>query len=132
MTFDRAVNQETGASGRRYRNTPLPVDVVKFGADVYTQRKQVGVKQLYGQVPQTAWVSWSSRQSSSCNCSWSQLGDKMPSWESACRLRTCATQDPRLSSPAEWGRIAAIVRGTRGQYVAVCSVSNSPITHNQH
>ena len=39
-------------------------------------------------------------------------------------------QDPRLSSPAEWERSAAIVRGTWGQYVAVCSVSNSPLTHN--
>ena len=39
-------------------------------------------------------------------------------------------QDPRLSSPAEGERSAAIVRGTWGQYVAVCSVSNSPLTHN--
>ena len=40
------------------------------------------------------------------------------------------TQDPRLSSPAEWEKSAAIVRGTWGQYIAVCSVSNSPLTHN--
>ena len=39
-------------------------------------------------------------------------------------------QDPRLNSPAEWKRSAAIARGTGGQYVAVCSVSNSPLTHN--
>ena len=39
-------------------------------------------------------------------------------------------QGPRLSSPAEWERCAALVRGTWGQYVAVCSVSNSPLTHN--
>ena len=39
---------------------------------------------------------------------------------------------PRLSSLAEWGRSAAIVRGTWGQYVAVCSVSNSPLSHNQY
>ena len=31
------------------------MDVVEFGADAYAYRKQVGVKQLYNQVPQTAW-----------------------------------------------------------------------------
>ena len=44
-------------------------------------RKQVAVKQLYNQVPQTVWCSWSSRQtefslscshSSSSSCSWGQ------------------------------------------------------------
>ena len=40
LTFDRDVNQETGASDRRYRNaTP--------------HRKRAGVKQLYNQVPKT-------------------------------------------------------------------------------
>ena len=39
-------------------------------------------------------------------------------------------QDPRLSSPAERERSAAKDRGTWGQYVVVCSVSNSPLTHN--
>ena len=29
-------------------------------------------------------------------------------------------QDTQLSSPAEWGRRAAMVRGTWGKYVAVC------------
>ena len=65
MTLDRAVDQETGASGRRYRNITLTMDVVEFGADEYAHRKQVDVKQLYNQVPRRAWVSWSSRQNSS-------------------------------------------------------------------
>ena len=38
--------------------------------------------------------------------------------------------DPRLSIPAERGRSAAKDKATRGQYVAVCSVSNSPLTNN--
>ena len=38
-------------------------------------------------------------------------------------------QGPRLSSPAERGRSAAKDKGTGGQYVAVCSVSNLPLTH---
>ena len=75
-------------------------------------RKQVGVKQLYNQVPQTVWVSW--RQ-----------------WEPA-PDRGLGSSGPRLSSPAEWGRSAAIVWGTWGQYVAVCSISNSPLTHDQY
>ena len=46
--------------------SPWPVDVVEFGANACAHRKQAGVKQLYNQVPQTAWVSWSSSCSSSC------------------------------------------------------------------
>ena len=38
-------------------------------------------------------------------------------------------QDPRLSNPAERERSAAKDKGTGGQYVAVCSVSNLPFTH---
>ena len=60
------------------------------------------------------------------------------SWISSCSLkqwepapdRGLVPSGPRLSSPAEWERSAAIVRGTWGQYVAVCSVSNSLLTHN--
>ena len=80
------------------------------------RRRQEYVKLLYNQVPQTAWVSWSS------SCSSRQ-------WEPA-PDRGLGPSGPRLSNPAEWGRSAAIVRGTWGQYVAVCSVSNSPLTHN--
>ena len=82
-------------------------------------RKQVDVKQLYNQVPPTVWVSWSS----SCNSR---------QWEPAPDRGLAALSDPRLSSKAEWERSAAIVRGTRGQYVAVCPVSNSPLTDNKY
>ena len=56
FTLDRTVNQETGVSGRRYRNIILTCGWVEFCADAYAQRKQVDVKQLYNQVPQTALV----------------------------------------------------------------------------
>ena len=79
------------------------------------QLKPVGIKQLYNQ---TVWVSWSS------SCSSRQ-------WEPA-PDRGLGPSGPQLSSPAEWGRSAAIVRRTWGQYVAVCSVFNSPLTHNQY
>ena len=96
MTLDQAVNQE-----------------MHLCESVEEQQKQVDVRQLHNQVPQTAWgnSSWS----------WSQLGDKMPVWESACRLRACGPQWPTVEqSQPRWGRSAAMVRRTLGQYVAVC------------
>ena len=95
--------------------------MVEFGADGYAHRKQVDIKQLYNQVPQTAWVSWS------LSCSSRQ-------WEPA-PDRGFGPSGPRLSSLAEWGRSAAIVRGIWGQYVNMLhslAVSNSPLTHNQY
>ena len=67
------------------------------------------------------------------SCSWSQLvgvqfQSQLPvEWEPA-PDRGLGPSGPRLSSPTEWGRSAAIVRGTWSQYVAVFSVSNSPLT----
>ena len=55
LTFDPAVNQETGASGRRYQNITLTVG--RLNCDAHG--KQVVVKQLYNPVPQTVLVSWS-------------------------------------------------------------------------
>ena len=99
--------------------SPWPVDVVEFVADAYAHRKQVYDKQLYNQVPQTAWVSWSSRQS--CRVNLSQLefeadflsqfesvrvrvavpvGDKMPVWESTWILRACGPQWPPVEQPS--------------------------------
>ena len=63
------------------------------------------------------------------SCSWS-LSCNSRQWEPAPDRGLATLSDPRLSSPAEWERSAAIVRGTWGQYVVVCSVSNSPLIHN--
>ena len=120
LTFDSAINQETGASGRRYQGITVKGWI---RCNCGTHKKQVDVKQLYNKVPETAWVSWS----------WSQLvGVRVAvrGGENQLPAEGFGLQDPRLSSPAEWERSAAIVRGTWGQYVAVCSVSNSPLTHN--
>ena len=89
--------------------SPWPVDVVEFGIDTYGHRKQVDVKQLYNQAPQTAWVSWSS----SCSSSWREDAG----------VRTSSRQSPwalRTHGWAEWRRSFAMVWGTWGQYVAVC------------
>ena len=67
-----------------------------------------------------------------------ELGGVSCSWSSSCSSRQwepapsigLGPQDPRLSSTAEWERSDAKDIGTWGQYVAVCSVSNSPLTHN--
>ena len=61
--------------------------------------------------------------------SWSQLVGVRGS-ENQLPAEDLGPQDPRLSRPAEWERSAAKDRGTWGQYVAICSVSNSPLTHN--
>ena len=98
------------------RMSPWPVDVVEFGANAYAHRKQVDVKQLYNQVPQTAWVSQSVRVSSvpaTVGVSWGQDARVRAS----SRLKAWALSDPRLSSPA---KMRKKYRGTLGQYVAVC------------
>ena len=97
--------------------SPWPVDVVEFGADAYAHRKRVSVKQLYNQVPQMAWVS---QFESVPVQSQSQLEIGCPRSENQHQTEGMGPQDPRLSSPAEWGRSAAMVRRTLGQYVAVC------------
>ena len=55
LTFDLAVNQETGASGGRYQDMTLTVDGLNYDA----HGKKMDVKQLYNPVPQTVRVSWS-------------------------------------------------------------------------
>ena len=78
MTFDPAVDQETGASGWRYQDINLTVDEWAIN---YKKKKKKGRT-----------------------------------------MEKAAQQNEKRS--------AAIIRGTGGQYVAVCSVSNSPLTHN--
>ncbi len=59
LTFDLAVNQETGASGRGC-HLDLWMGWIRCTCEAHG--KQVGVKQLYNQVPQTVWVNWSQLQ----------------------------------------------------------------------
>ena len=106
--------------------SPWPVDVVEFGADAYAHRKQVNVRQLYNQVPQTTWVS----SSSSSSCSWSQLGLRCRS-ESQLQTEGLGPQWPTVEQPSqECERSVVIVRRTWGQYVAVCSRLQIP-SHTQ-
>ena len=122
--------------------SPWPVDVVEFGADAYANRKQV--KQLYNQVSNNyitrcyrrlELVGVRGRQADSQFRSFEvrvavPVGDKMPEWEPL-PDRWLGFSGLRLSSPAEWGRSAAMVRGTWGVNVLQSlSISNSPLTHN--
>ena len=91
-------------------------------------RKQVDDKQLYNQVPQTAWVSWSSRQA--------ELEFELPfqleiryQRENQLADEGLGPSGPRLSSPAEWGRSAAIIQ--RNLASICCSLFPSP-THLSH
>ena len=104
--------------------SPWPVDVVEFGADACAHRKQVDGRQLYNQVPQTAWVSWIS----SCSSSWRwDAGVRTSSRQKAWALRTygwAAHQNAKevLLWPEELGV---------NMWQSV-SVSNSPLTHKKH
>ena len=98
--------------------SPSPVDMVELGADAYTHRKQVGVKQLYNQVPQTTWV-----QSQS-------VVDKMPNWKLAADRRLGPSVPHSWAAQPRWERSAARVRRTLGQYVAVC-LHLQPSSHTQ-
>ena len=101
-----------------------PVDKVEFGADAYAHRKQVDVKQKYNQVPQTAWV-----------CSVPVAVGVSRVQDASVRI-SLQTQSLRPSVTHGWAaqpgreRSAAMVRRTWGKYVAVCPVSNSPLTFN--
>ena len=78
-------------------------------ADVYAHRKQVDVRQLYNEVPQTAWVSSSSR--------WSRMPAE---WEPAPDWGLGPSVTHGWAVQPEYVRSAAMVRRTWGQYVAVC------------
>ena len=84
--------EDTGVS-------PWPVDMVEFGADAH--RKQAGIKQLYNQVPQMAWVSWSPRQAEfSSSCSHSSSSSR--SWGQDAIVRVSARQRAwALRTPVE-------------------------------
>ena len=84
MTFNPAVNQETGASGRRYQGITL-TSWIRCNCSAH--KKQIGIKQLYNRVPQTAWVSWSQLvgvlvavRSSENQLQTEGLGPQDPSW----------------------------------------------------
>ena len=99
--------------------SPWPVDVVEFGADAYAHRKQVYVRQLYKQVPQTAWVSCSSSKFE-FQLQLESVRDKIPEWEPAPDRGLGPSVTHGWVAQPEWERSAAMARRTRGQYAAVC------------
>ncbi len=103
--------------------SPWPVDVVEFGADVYAHWKQVGIRQLYNQVPQTAWVS------SNSSCSWSQLGTKCQSENQLADRRLAALSDPQLSSPARTRKKCCY---GQNNFWSICSSLSPSPTHLSH
>ena len=104
--------------------SPWPVDMVEFGADAYAHRKEVDVKQLYNQVPQTAWVSQFEEVSS--RRSWRLDAREV---RTSSRQRAWVPCDPRLSSPARMLKKCCYGQRTLG---SICgSLSPSP-THLSH
>ena len=102
LTLDQAVNQETGASGRRYRGITLTCGQVEFSAIATPTGAggcQIIIKTRCHRRLELIGVS----------CSWSSSCSSRQ-WEPAPDRGLVALSDPRLSSPAEWERSAAIVR----------------------
>ena len=127
LTLNWAVNQETKQVHpvEGIRISTWPVDVVEFAADAYAHRKQVGIKQLYNQVPQTAWVSCSSRQSVWGSQFQSQLEIGCPLSET----EGLGSQWPWLSSPPRMRNKCCYGQKNLG---SICgSLSPSP-THLSH
>ena len=92
LTFDPAVNQETGASGRRYQRYHLDLWTGWNRCNCDAHRKQVEVKQLYNPVPLTVRVSWSQLV---------RVRVAVRGSENQLPAEGLGPQDPRLSSPAE-------------------------------
>ena len=65
----------------------------------------------------------------SSSCSWSQLGDKMPAWESACWLRACGPQWPRLSSTARMRKKCCYGQKNFGSICGSLSPSPTQLSH---
>ena len=57
------------------------------------------------------------------------VGDKMPAWESACRLRAWALSDPRLSSSARMRKKCCYGQKNFG---SICSSLSPSPTHLSH
>ena len=84
----------------------------------YTHRKLVGVKQWYNPVQQTVELVGVRQLERRC-CR-----------ENQHPAEGYGPSGPPIEQSAEWERSADKDKETRGQDVAVCSVSNSPLTHN--
>ena len=100
MTFDRAVNQETGASGRRYRKITLTCGRVEFGADVTPAESRWGSNNYISRCHRWFEFSWSSRQAEfSLSSSHSSRQDALVrarARQRAWALRTLVEQPSRM------------------------------------
>ena len=119
LTFDPAINRETGASSRRYH---LDMWTGWIPCRCNAHKKQVDVKQSHNPVPHTVRMSWSQLQL--------KIELQFEAVRTSSQQRAWALRTPSWLIQQSEKRSAAIGRGTGGQYVAVCSVSNSPLTHN--
>ena len=112
-------NSETGVSGRRYRNITLTCGRgwIRYA---YAHRKQVVERQLYNQVPQTAWVGQPGSQFK-FQLQLESVGNKMPEWEPPPDRGLGPSVTHGWAAQPRWERSTAMVaRRTLGQYVAVC------------
>ena len=132
MTLNRAVNQEMHLCkyAEQQWNRCIWSKISEYHLDLWMWLNWVQMCMPTG----SRWASnnyitrW--RISSSSSPSWSQLGDKMPVWESACRLRAWALSDPWLSSPVKMRKKCCY--GHERNFGSICNSLSSSPTHLSH
>ena len=90
-----------------------------IGCNCDAHRKQVNVKQLYNPVPQTVWISWSQLQV--------EFESQFEAVRTSSRQRAWVLRTP-VEQPSRKRKKCGYGKRKLGQYVAVCFISNSPLT----
>ena len=133
LALDRTINQETGASSRRYRVITLYCGRVEFGAIAMPTGSRWMSKTYITRCHRAFGLVGVRGRQSSVRVAVTvrvpvAIGDKLPQWEPA-PDRGLGPSGPRLSSPAEWGRSAAIIQRNLG---SICSSLCQSPTHLSH
>ena len=125
-------NSETGAPGRRYWNITLTSGRgwIRYA---YAHWKQVDGRQLYNQVPQTAWGSQSVSQFEfqfHFQLQLESVRNKMSAWEPTADRGLWALSNPRLSSPAKMRKKCCYDH--EKNFGSICSGLSLSPTHLSH
>ena len=115
LTFDRAVNEETGLSDRRYQNITLTCGRVEFGVDATPMGSR--------------WMS--NNYITRCHRRLVAVGVRVAvQFQSQLPAEWEPASDRGLGRPNRMRKKCCYSQRNWGQYVAVCFVFNSPLTHN--
>ena len=112
--------------------SPWPVDVVEFSADAYAHRKQVDSKQLYNQMPHTAWVcsrQWVSSREFELQL---QLKIGCPRSENLLQTEGLDPQWPTVEQPSIMRKKCCYGQKNFGSICSSLSPSPTHLSHTTH